>query len=104
MALPERVARLEVRVEDLEGETQRSRQRLHSLEADRATIRLLASQVKAVLESTERVATSAAEKAVDLALKIKHRERREDWAYRLTWISVGSAMAGAFAAVVVLFL
>jgi hypothetical protein len=101
--LPERVARLEVRVEDVEQEQLRARRRLHELETDRATIRLLAAQVKDLADSAERLATNAAERALSIGLDRVRKAHRDEWRYRLTWVSAGGALVGAIATLVFVF-
>lgn len=99
-----RVAVVEQRVDLLHEEGRRTRERLHSLESDRATIKLLTRQVSELIVSCEKIAERAADSAVDKALEAyeerQKADRRSGLDLRAKWTSIGIATCGlAFAAV-----
>lgn len=112
--LGERVAAAEEQLDVLDREMLRVRSRLHELESDRVTIRLLMDQVKSLGErvsqvagSIEAVAQRAAEKTIALAFAdqdqirefrdSRRRQRINTWAAAL---SVGVAFGGFVSALV----
>jgi chromosome segregation ATPase len=93
-----RMAVAEQRLDILQDESQRTRERLHSLESDRATIRLLTRQVSDLVENCEKLADRAAATAVDAALEAyeerKKNDRRTGLDLRAKWTSIGIAACG----------
>lgn len=67
--LEPRVAVLESEVSELKNEQLRTRARLHDLESDRATLRLLVQETKEMGRNVEKIAARAAERAVELTFR-----------------------------------
>lgn len=82
-----------------ESEAQRTRQRLHELETDRATIRLLAQQLAEVKTTIERVAIRAATEAVSQALAARDATDRDTTGIRLDRWAIAIAMVGTVASI-----
>lgn len=97
-----RTAVIESRLLDLDREVSRQRGRLHALESDRATIRLLGDQMKELHESIGTIARRAAVEAIDLAMENRDELGRKRWNLRIQWISVGVAFGGLAVAVLTL--
>ena len=72
--LRERVAVNSGNIADLRREQERTRERLHELESDRATLRLLVGQVKELSEQMPTLARRAAREAVDEYLRRRHAD------------------------------
>lgn len=93
-----RMAVAEQRLNLLQDESQRTRDRLHSLESDRATIRHLTRQVAELVANCEKLADRAAAQAVDAALDLyeqrKATDRRTGLDLRAKWTSIGIAACG----------
>lgn len=109
MSHPERlievtVAVHEERLDQLEQEQLRHRQRLHGLEADRATIRLVSKQLSQLSASVETSAKRAALEAIDLAMKGRDELGRRRWTLRLQWVAIGATVATAVVEAIALFL
>lgn len=98
------VAVHEERLDQLEQEQLRHRQRLHDLEGDRATIRLISRQLDQLAGAVETNAKRAALEAIDLAMKGRDEIGRRRWNLRAQWIGTGAAVGAAAAAFVELFL
>lgn len=96
------VAVHEERIAQLEEEQLRHRQRLHDLEGDRATLKLVAQQLEQLAAAVEKTAKQAALEAIDLAMKGRDELGRRRWLLRMQWIGMGAAVATAVAAVVAL--
>lgn len=103
-ALQSRVAVLETRVSGLEQEEQRTRGRLHDLESDRATLRLLVAQMKELAHQVENVATRAAERALASSFAEREERKERQLAHRLGILGSGVGAGGLLVAIVFHFL
>lgn len=99
-----RVAVLEERTDGLEEEQLRHRQRLHDLEGDRATLKLISAQVTELTATVERTAKQAALEAIELAMQAKDDLGRKRWGLRAQWVAVGVAFGGLVVALAALFI
>ena len=95
-----RVAVAEERLDTLEEEQLRQRDRLHALENDRATIRLLAEQITQLSQGIERIAKRAAQDAIDMAMDHRDEIGRRRWGLRIQWVAAGIAGGGFVSAIV----
>lgn len=102
----ERVAVLETTISDLDREVMRVRTRLHDLESDRATLRLLleqtktfAQQLKDMADNAETLAKRAAQEAVTALLEHRDDVGRVRWGLRAQWIGTGIAFGGFLMAI-----
>lgn len=102
--LEPRIAVLESKVDDIEGEQLRSRGRLHDLESDRAVLRLLSRQMGDLVNNMEQVAIRAAEKAITLALQGRDDRHDRETGMRLKLVGTGIALGGFAVAVLTLIL
>src|SRR6185369_15162109 len=93
----ERVAVVEEKVEDLELESLRMRQRLHDVESDRAALRLLVRQVTELTDRVDAIARRAAIEAVNLAMEHRNELGHRRWGLRIQWMGIGIAAAAAIA-------
>lgn len=93
------VAVHEERLDQIEQEQLRHRQRIHDLEGDRATLRLMGKQVESLVTAVEKTARQAALEAIDLAMKGRDELGRKRWGMRIQWITIGVAFGGFIVAV-----
>lgn len=98
--LEARVAVVENRVDNIEQETMHTRTRLHDLESDRSTLRLLSRQMGEIVSQTETVAQRAAERAVELARKRNLTAHRAERTQRVQLIGLYVAVGGLLVAVI----
>lgn len=105
-----RVAVLEEKMRDVRTEVQRCRERLHELESDRATLRLLMHEVKNVSASVKeltdnvpKIAHAAAQAAVEAFYETREETGRKVMALRAQYISVGIAFGGLGVGLAALF-
>lgn len=97
------VAVHEERLDQIEEEQLRHRQRIHDLESDRATLRLLSRQVSDLVTAVERTAKQAALEAIDMAMQSRDELGRRRWGLRLQWLATGAAVGGFVVAIVLAF-
>lgn len=88
------VAVHEERLDQIEQEQLRHRQRIHDLEGDRATLRLMAKQIEQLASGLEKTARQAALEAIEMALQSKDEIGHRRWGLRLQWAAVGIAFGG----------
>lgn len=98
-----RIAVAEERLDTIEEEQLRHRQRLHELEGDRATMKLLGERLEQLSRSVERSAKQAAQEAIDLAFDHKDDLGRRRWGLRLQWLMFGVAVGALIVALAALF-
>ena len=101
-ALEQKVDEQGRQLDRIELEVLRSRRRLHRLETDRTSLRMLARATKDLAERTNRTLDQVdehldrvAERAVEASERRRAKERREDWKYRLGWVA-SLVMAAGF--------
>jgi hypothetical protein len=92
--LRETVAVNTEQIRSLRGESDRMRERLHELESDRATLRLVVTQVRELSEQMPNLARRAAREAVDEYLRRRHADTLSNWRTYAALLSAGAA-AGA---------
>jgi hypothetical protein len=99
-ALERTVGKHDVRLDDVERETLRTRDRVHELMEERATIlgqaeltKLLAGRVNDLAGGIDAIT----ERAVEKVLARRREEFRESWKYWLGWI-IAAVTAAAFVA------
>lgn len=90
-----RMAVAEERLDNVEEEQLRQRLRIHDLESDRATLRLVVKQMEELAANVATVARQAALEAVELAMEHKDELGNRRWALRLQWAAIG-VMGGGF--------
>jgi hypothetical protein len=95
-----RVAVVEESLRTAWREVERARERLHKLEVDRATVRLLARQVSDLSEQTPALARRAAREAVDEMLRRKHADTLSNWRAFAAFLSAGIALGSLIVYVV----
>jgi hypothetical protein len=95
--LGDRTARLEVRVDALDREFERARQRLHEIESDRATLRVVVQKVADLASNVEKIARQAARDAVEMYDRDRESERAVTWRWWGGWVlgAVGVTLAVA---------
>lgn len=94
------MAVVEDRVRTLSQEATHTRRRLHDIESDRATIRLLAARIRELANDCEKLADRAAEAAVRKILQERENDDRERSSLRANWVSVTIAGAALLLGVV----
>jgi hypothetical protein len=92
-----RITSLEVRVSNVEAQTERTRRRLHELENDRASVRLLAGTVQKLVDGVEEMARRTAEATIAAWWDQRMAKQRESWRVRLTWLTSGAAVVSIVA-------
>lgn len=92
------MAVVESRLRTVETEQQRARERLHELETDRATIRLLAKRVDDLADSVNQIAESAAERAVSKMVAARDRTRLTRYGVAAALLSSGAGVGTLIAA------
>lgn len=97
-----RLTSLEVRVSNVEAQTERSRRRLHDLENDRASVRALAKTVEQLVDNIESMAQRTAEVTIEKWWDQRRQRARESWKFRLLWLTSGASVVGTAGAIVVL--
>jgi hypothetical protein len=98
------VAVHEERLDQIEAEQMRHRQRLHDLESDRQTLRFISEQVRDLAASVGSTAKQAALDAIDLAMESKDELGRRRWGLRAQWLGVGAAFGALVAMVLIAIL
>lgn len=98
---------LEATIADLDREMLRVRGRIHELESDRATIRLLLEQAKTFAEqlrelaaNMESVAKRAATETVQAMVERRDDVIRVRWSLRAQWVGTGIAAGGFVSAII----
>jgi hypothetical protein len=97
-----RIAVAENRLDNIEEEQLRHRMRLHDLEADRATLRLIVGQLEKLATEVPKVAKQAALEAIDLAMDHRDELGNRRWTLRVQWLALGVTFGGLVATVVLL--
>ena len=69
-----------------------ARTRLHELESDRATLRLVVQQVRELTEQMPNLARRAAREAVDEYLRRRHSDTLGNWRTYAALLSAGAAV------------
>lgn len=95
----ERVALIEQTAHGHDRELSRVRERLHDLESDRATVRLLSQQIRELTDSVEKVAVRAATEAVTRAMRAREQESQTDAGVKLDRLAVVIALLGTAASI-----
>jgi hypothetical protein len=90
------------RLDQIEAEQLRHRQRIHDLEGDRATLRFISDQVRDLSASIGTTAKQAALEAIDLAMEARDELGRRRWGLRVQWLAAGASFGGFVVALVVL--
>lgn len=103
LSMPVRMAVAEEKIDDLEQEAARTRQRLHDLESDRATLKLLMRQVTDMGANVETIARRAALEALNLGMEHRDELGHRRWTLRLQWVAAGVGIGGLVAAIVAHF-
>lgn len=98
--LRERVATNTEAIRVLGREVERSRERLHKLEAERAIISRLMGQVEELQEQTLTLVRHAAREAVSEYLKRQRAERFSNWRTYATLLSARAAIGGLIVSVI----
>jgi hypothetical protein len=96
------VAVHEERLDQIESEQLRHRQRLHDLEGDRATLRFISDQVRELSATIGTTAKQAALEAIDLAMESRDELGRRRWGLRAQWLATGASVGGFVVALTVL--
>jgi predicted nucleic acid-binding Zn-ribbon protein len=93
--LGDRTARLEVRVDALDKEFERTRARIHEIESDRATLRIVVQKVADLASSVEKIARQAAREAVEMYDRDRESERSVTWRWWGGWVlgAIGVTLA-----------
>jgi len=90
------MAVIEYRVGELKDENERTRVRLHKLESDRATLRMVVEQMKTLVENMEEIAERVAQKTVTAMLE-QNAIRARTWrGEMLRFVELGIALIGAY--------
>lgn len=97
----QRIISLEVRVSNVETQTERTRRRLHDLENDRASLRALAKTVEQLVDNIEGMAQRTAEVTIEKWWDQRRQRARESWKFRLLWLTSGASVAGVVVAAAV---
>ena len=87
-----RVAVNTEQIRSLRGESDRMRERLHELESDRATLRLVVQQVRELTEQMPNLARRAAREAVDEYLRRRHADTLSNWRTYAALLGAGAAL------------
>lgn len=94
------MAVVEQQLHDLDREVFRTRERLHDLEGDRASLKILLQEVERLNRTLPQIAEDAAQRAVGLALEHREELKRGRFSVRTQFVGVGVAVGG-FAAMLV---
>jgi hypothetical protein len=101
--LEKKVAVLEYRVEEMDTEMGRTRDRLHRLESDRGTLKLvveqianLSKQVGTLVNSIEAIAERAAEKTVQVMFEQRAAAARGWREELIRFVQLGVGLAGLY--------
>jgi hypothetical protein len=81
-------------IRTLASELGAARTRLHELESDRATLRLVVRQVRELTEQMPNLARRAAREAVDEYLRRRHADTLSNWRTYAAMISAGGVIGG----------
>jgi hypothetical protein len=98
--IPERLAVVEEKVDDLEQEVSKHRVELHEWRTDRIVLQQLIKQFDKFVNSIPEVAKQAALETFDLAMEHRDELGHRRWTLRLQWIGTGIAAGGLLAAAV----
>lgn len=93
------VAVHEERLDQIEAEQLRHRQRIHDLEGDRQTLRFISEQVRDLTATVATTAKQAALEAIDLAMEARDELGRRRWGLRAQWLAAGASFGGFLAAI-----
>jgi len=92
----DRLTSLEVRMSSAEVEIVRTRERLHELENDRASVRALAETVRNLVDGIPQMSKRIAQETVSQWWEQRITAMRETWKFRLAWVSAGGVLVGTF--------
>src|SRR5207302_5480072 len=95
-----RVAVNSEQIRHLANELGRTRERLHELESDRATLRVVVTQVRELTEQMPNLARRAAREAVDEMLRRRHADTLGNWRTYAALLSAGVALGALIVALV----
>lgn len=90
----DRLTSLEVRMSAAEVEIVRSRERLHDLENDRASVHALAETVRNLVDGIPTMSKRIAQDTVAEWWEQRIAATRETWKFRFAWISAGGVVVG----------
>lgn len=99
-SLPERVATVEMAVDGLAAEGVRTRDRLHKIETNQATVELLARSVHELRDDMPKLAQEAAERAVLKLLEHRDELRRKGLSLKAQYATLVIAVVSVLVAVV----
>jgi hypothetical protein len=99
-AMDVRMAVLESKVDDLEAEMARTRDRLHTLDSSYFAIKVLSERIETLTGSVKMVAKEAAHEAIELAFTARAASGARRWDLRLKWVLTGAAFGGFISALV----
>lgn len=99
-SLESRVAVNTDNIRVLNIELDRARERIHDLESDRATLRLVVQQVRELTEQMPTLARRAAREAVDEFLRRRHADTLSNWRTYAALLSAGAALGALIVALV----
>jgi hypothetical protein len=94
--LEKKMAVLEYRVNELTEESDNHRQRLHTLENDRALVRLVVQQMEKLVGNMEAIAERVAEKTVARMLEARSIAARSWREHTLQFAQLAIALVGAY--------
>jgi hypothetical protein len=94
--LEKKMAVIEYRVDELSGEQKRIRDRIHSLEADRGTLKLIVEQMGLLVSNMEQIAQRAAEQTVRAMLEQRAAGARTWRDEIIRFVQLGIALAGLY--------
>lgn len=98
--LRERLAVLETQLVILTSEVERMRVRLHELESDRATLKIVVEQMQRMNDQMEKIVDEAARRAVDLAIEAREDLGRKRVGMKVQLIGIGIGVGGFLITVV----
>lgn len=96
--MEKRMAVIEYRVDELTAEQARTRDRLHELESDRSTLRLVVQQMADLVKNMEAVAQRAAERTVATMLEQRAADQRTWREHLIHWAQLGLAIGATYLA------
>lgn len=98
-----RLAVVEAKIEDLEAEMDRTRERLHDHASALQAIKLLAQTVSTIEGTIESVAVRAADKAVAGAFSSRAQITDRTWRFRISLLGSGVAIGALIVSLIELF-
>jgi hypothetical protein len=98
--LREQVAVNADNIRDLQREGERTRERLHKLESDRAAVGMLRREVQELQEALPNLARRAAREAVAEYLRQRRADTLSNWRTYAALLSAGAALGGLVVAAI----